>query len=507
MQDAIARGILLGPVGGNAVWEPWMLGGKLPSVDWAAILGQWGNIAIVLVMSVIGFLLNASALELTIRQDIQLNRELKAVGFVNILSGLFGGLVGYHMVSDTTLNNRIGAKGKLPGIITGLVCAGTFLLGSTLLGFIPKAILGGLLFYLGFDFLVDWVVTGWKKLSHGEYAISLLILIVIGTTNFLIGMGVGLAAAIILFVVTYSRINVVYHALTGAEISSNVERCAYYQRVLKEKLGHHVFVLELQGFIFFGTANALLDQVRARLAQAGEPKIRFIILDFRRVNGFDSSAVISFVKFKQIADAQNMILVFTHLSPRMQRRFEVDDLSEKQAGIHIFPDLDRGLEWCEEQLLETEQVTAMHLPVTLAAQFADRGFKKTDTKRLMSFLERVEFRAGEYLIHQGEEADRLYFIEQGTISTYTELGNQERIRLQTLGLGTAVGELGLYTGGNRTASVIADSPVTAYCLARAMLSKMKTKDPKLAAAFHEFIARLLSERLTTTTGALKAVLR
>jgi sulfate permease, SulP family len=507
LQDAIARGILLGQVGGNVVWEPWMLGGKLLSVDWTAILSQWGNIAIVLVMSVIGFLLNASALELTIRQDIHLNRELKAVGFANIISGLFGGLVGYHMVSDTTLNNRLGARGKLPGIITGIVCAGIFLLGSTLLRYIPKAILGGLLFFLGLDFLVDWVISGWKKLSHGEYLISLLILIVIGTTNFLVGMGVGLAATIILFVVNYSRINVVHHAFSGAEINSNVERCAYHQRVLKEELGYQVYILELQGYIFFGTANALLEQIRARLEDAEKPKIHFIILDFRRVTGFDSSAVISFVKCKQVADAQNIILVFTHLYPRMQKRFEVDNLSENQVGIKIFPDLDRGLEWCEEQLLEMDGVTTFHTPVTLTAQLIDRGFKKSDTKGLMNFLERVDFQEGEYLIHQGDEADRLFFIEMGIVSTYLELGNHERIRLRTLGLGTAVGELGLYTGAKRTASIIADSPVTAYCLTRDALSRMKEKEPELAATFHEFIARLLSERLIATDRTIAAVLR
>lgn len=507
IQEATAQGLLLGKMGGDAIWSPLELGSRLLSANWAAILGQSGNIAIVLILSVIGFLLNTSALELTTHQDIELNRELKSVGFANILSGLLGGMVGYHMLGDTTLNHRVGARGRLPGIMTGLVCAGTFLIGSSLLAYLPRPILGGILFFLGLDFLVEWLIAGWNKLSRSDYAIVLLILIAIGATNFLIGMGVGLAAAIFLFVVNYSRINVVHHALSLAETNSNVERCAYHQQVLKEKLGQHVFILELEGFIFFGTANALLDQIRARLADEEQPRIYYIIFDFRRVSGFDSSAVISFVKCRQIAETRNIVLVLTHLSPEMKRRFEVDDLSERQAGIRILPDLDHGLEWCEEQLLEMERVTTLHTPVTLAAQLADRGFERSDTNRLMSFLERVDFQEGEYLIRQGEEADSLYFIEMGIVSIHLESKDQERIRLKTLGLGTAVGELGLYTRTKRTASAIAETPVTAYCLNQAALSEMKEKEPELAVTFHEFIARLLSERLIATTRALEAVLR
>lgn len=507
IQEATARGMLVGRMGGNAIWEPLALGGRLFSANWMAILAQGDSIGIVLILSVIGFLLHASALELSLRQEVDLNRELKSVGFANILSGLLGGLVGYHMVSDTTLNYRVGARGRLAGITTGIVCAATFLLGSSLLAYLPRPILGGILFFLGMDFLAEWLVEGWKKLSRSDYAVILLILIVIATTNFLIGMGVGLAAAIVLFVVNYSRINVVHHSLTGAETSSNVERCAYHQRMLKEKLGQHVFILELEGYIFFGTANALLDQIRSRLADTAQPKIRYLIFDFRRVSGFDSSAVISFVKCKQITEAQSITLVLTHLSSRMQKHFEMEGLVAGQEGIRFFPDLDHGLEWCEEQLLEIEGVTTAHTPVTLAAQLADRGFGEADTQHLMSYLERVDFKTGETLIHQGEEADKLFFIEMGNVSIYLEVENQGRIRLRTIGLGTAIGEVGLYTGTKRTASAIADSPVIAYCLTRETLSRMKEKTPELAAAFHEFIARLVSERLVATDRTVEAILR
>ena len=93
------------------------------------------------------------------------------------------------------------------------------------------------------------------------------------------------------------------------------------------------------------------------------------------------------------------------------------------------------------------------------------------------------------------------------MSVYLELESGQRVRLQTLGLGTIVGELGLYLDTTRTASVVADSPAIAYRLTRTALSEMKAREPELAADFHEFAVRLLSERLVATDRALEAVLR
>jgi SulP family sulfate permease len=243
------------------------------------------------------------------------------------------------------------------------------------------------------------------------------------------------------------------------------------------------------------------------VASTEQPRVRYLVLDFRRVTGLDSSGVLSFIKGQQLAGAQGITLVLTHLSERIQRQFDLGGLFENDEAVRIFSDLDHGLEWCEERLLEIEQVTTLHVPVTLAAQLADSGFDKANTARLMEFLERVNVEQGAYLIRQGDEADRLYFIERGTASVYLEMEGGRRVRLQTLGLGTAVGELGLYLGTVATASVIADSPVTAYRLTRTALSEMKEREPALAATFHEFVARLLSERLAATTRTLEAVLK
>jgi SulP family sulfate permease len=338
-----------------------------------------------------------------------------------------------------------------------------------------------------------------------DYGVVLLMLFIIALTNFLVGVSVGLILTIIIFVVNYSRTNIFHHTLSGAEVSSNVERNAYQRRALGA-LGKQIYVLELQGFIFFGTANSILEHVRARLHDPDEEVLLYLILDFRRVTGLDSSAVFSLTRVKDLADTHGFTLVFTHLSAGSRAELEHSGLAINER-ILFFDDLDHGLEWCEEQLLGTTMATLKLIPFILEAQLDALGFDTADGTKLKTYLEKIQLKPGEYLIHQGEPFSDLYFIEFGQVSIYLELENGQRMRVHTPGAGTIVGELGFYLDVPRSASVIADFNTVAYRLTRRGMDEMKSKDPELAIAFDEMMLRVVAERLVTTNRTLAALNR
>ena len=127
------------------------------------------------------------------------------------------------------------------------------------------------------------------------------------------------------------------------------------RQVLIEK-GDRLYILKLQGFLFFGTANNLLTQLKTRIKDAAAPKLRFVVLDFRLVNGFDSSALNSFTKMKQIANAQDFMLIFSHISGKLERRFKRGEFfKEDEEFIKVYPDMDHAVEWCENQILMSEK--------------------------------------------------------------------------------------------------------------------------------------------------------
>jgi SulP family sulfate permease len=500
VSEAGARGWLLGPFPAERLWQP-ITPSAIKGVNWAVLTGQIGNIGSIAIISVIALLLNASGLELAIKQDLDLNRELQSTGISNLMAGLCGSPIGYLYLSQTSLTYRLGAHNRLTGILASALCGIAIFIGAPALSLFPKPVLGSLLLFAGLSFLVEWVYESWFKLPKLDCFLILFIMAIIGSFGLLEGVAVGMLIAVILFVVNYSRINVIKHVLTGANYQSNVERAAPFRKLLRNA-GEQLYILKLQGFIFFGTAHNLLDQVRQRTDASDLSKLRFVILDFRIVSGLDSSAMNSFIKMNRLAKTHEIKLVFTHLSSELRHQFTKVGLNaENDRNLKIFPDLDHGIEWCENQIIEAEkQALDNPLMKKLETLFLDPVFST-----VIAYMQRQEAAKGSYLIRRGDPPKGLYFIESGQVTTVLEQEDEKVIRLRTNGAGTFIGEIGLFLGQPASASVIADKDCIVFFLSLENLKKLEQAAPDVSASFHKFIIRMLAERLISNTRSLKAL--
>ncbi len=80
------------------------------------------------------------------------------------------------------------------------------------------------------------------------------------------------------------------------------------------------------------------------------------------------------------------------------------------------------------------------------------------------------------------------------------------VRLRAIRGGATIGEIGLYLGTPRNASVVATRPSTVYKLSAEALQAMRAEDPEAAALLHEWIARQLAERLTENNQTIQALI-
>jgi SulP family sulfate permease len=214
----------------------------------------------------------------------------------------------------------------------------------------------------------------------------------------------------------------------------------------------------------------------------------------------------SFIKIVQLAREHHFELVLTGIRPELQHRLQASGFRQSGSGVlSIFPDLDHGLEYCEDRLLETLEQAAPGTRQGIMQQIAGRMRDAAHQQRFLGYLEVLSVEAGQVLIEQGEASDGLLFVEDGVVSVYLETSNGERIRLRRTESGTIIGELGFYLQQPRTASVIADQQATVYRLSAEALLRMENREPELAMVFHRFMAEFSSMRLLFTTRTLEAV--
>ncbi|MBI9085005.1 MAG: SLC26A/SulP transporter family protein [Desulfobacterales bacterium] len=505
VHEAREAGWLIHTGSGGGLWK-FLTVKSLLQANWSVIFQQAGSIASILLISAVAVLLNSSALELSSKQDLDLDRELKSAGMANIATGLAGGMIGFTSLTITGLGLKMGVKSRLVGLITVAACLAVLFLGAGVLSFFPEPIIGGLLMFLGMEFLSEWVFSTRHELPFSDWIIVLVILSVVGLFGFLHGVMIGIIAAIIMFVLNYSRINVVKHELAGTHHHSNVDRQPRQQKILQSR-GDQVYILKLHGYIFFGTANTLLNQVRQRVTDEGLGPLRFALLDFREVSGIDSSAVISLIKMNQLAAKSDFKMIFTHLPDTIRMQMGKGKLCElDDQGCLDFPDIDHGIEWCEDQILESEGLGQTIEGLTLADYLEELVPGVLDYAKLEKYLERVEVPEDHHLLRQGDLSEDLFFIESGQVSVRIEVAGGEILRLRKMGAGTVVGELGLYLNQARTASVVTREPSVVYRLTRKSLETMEEKNPQTAAVFHRFMVRFLAQRLINTDNTLKTLL-
>lgn len=499
----LVDGWLLGLPPSEVDWRLPLNATNLAAADWEAIISNVGHLIPVVFISAIALLLNANGIELVVGKDIDLSHELVASGLGNALTGILGGIVGYHAISLTTLNHTMSGGRRLPGIVMAALLVITIGVGTTLLGYIPLTVLGGVLVMIGLSLLWNWVVGAWRTFPLIDFAIVMLILLVIAIWGFLEGIAVGLVATIVMFVVSYSRSSVVKHELSGTSFHSRVTRNPIERRQL-DTLAGQIYLLQLQGFIFFGTANNLFSQVRHHMERE---TTCYVILDFESVSGLDSTALLSFEKLVHLAQTEGVILVLSGLSDAVRSQFERGGLGGTIDVIQFVPDLDHGMEWCENDLLSSSGLDDAFAGADLGAQLALILPPDVDLVHLLPHLTRETFPAGAYLMHQGDPPDYIYFIESGQVTAQITTSSGDTVRLETMQGGRAVGELGFYLGTMRSADVVADIDTVAYRLSQAQLAHLETAHPEAASTFHRAIVHLLGERVLHLTQAYNSLLR
>lgn len=477
----------------------------IPNLDYSIIFEhKWTIFSIILITS-IAMLLNLSSLELIIKDDIDLDKELRLCGAGNIVSGFFGGIVGYQMLGPSALNHTLGLKSRIPIIVLIVMSSLMLLWGHDFLKFFPVPLIGAYLLFIGINFLQDFLYDSWVKLPLSEYMIVICILMITVLKGLLSAIAFGTIAAVFIFILNYAKVKNIKSITTGEHHRSNVERSPIEEELLRHE-GKRICVYRLNGYLFFGSVYNLYLNVKRYMHETANDHAGYIILDFKDVQGMDSSAIHSFLKISQIVENGHQAkLIYSQLNPRLKDLFIKGSVLKRKADTNVYDDLDRSLEWCEEQILNENGFNPDKFD-----QFndvLDEIFKnKNEINQFKNYMTRKFFKTNSTLMKKGECSETLYFIESGHFSVLRDDHAKSSIRYRKIGSGAIIGEMGFFSKSNRTASVIAEQDSYAYELNLTNMGKMEKDCSKIAFKFQNYVIKLLSMRLSRSTQEINSLL-
>lgn len=376
--------------------------------------------------------INVPALALNSGEDnADLDRELKLHGYSNFLSGCLGSIQNYLVYANTVFFLRSGGNRRLAGYLLALLTFGVMLIGPSLIGFIPVMMVGTLIFDLGFELLIEAIWLPRKKLKLAEYLTVIVIVLVMGMYDFVVGIGVGILLAFVSLIVQTSRVSAIRGAFDGDIATSTVRRnpsqVSYLHQVCRQ-----IYIMKLTGYLFFGTIVSVEDKIRGLLddhAFAKKP-IKFLILDLWHVTGLDYSAGEAFNTISRLLDNKGVLLILSGIDAESElgRNLRAVGLGSGSIEVMMLPNLNSALESCENELLKTLYARQEELNTTKRAATASVDVPAATSSTLSSFDPPFNSPRQNHLVEAAQEA--LNSVEVQRRTRWQSFNEPLRIMLQ-----------------------------------------------------------------------------
>jgi SulP family sulfate permease len=498
--EAQAAGWTFQPPPGVDFMLPWSTH-EIGRYPWYTLPELSGNLIAVIFVTATSTLFNTTGVEVAVQREANLERELNVTGLANMLSGAFGGYTGCISVSRTVLNSKGGGTGRLSGLTVAAISALMLVFAPTLLGYMPKFVLGGLLIYLGADGLHKWTIQSRRRLSSIEYLSLLAIIVIIVQWGFIAGILIGVVIGCTTFALSASRIDSIKYSFDGSEYRSSLDRSRDDQAVLSAH-GGKIQGLNLQSYLFFGSANRLYQHVKALIAR--HPECRFLVFDFKLVTGIDSSAAYSFDQIKRTAHDLGIRLVLVHLPTAAEKALRSSGFVSPE--VSIVPELDHALEWCENEIISQHRGREGE-EASLRDWFTQILGTDQDAAELMRRCERLEVGAGEIIVNAGDAADSMHFILDGRVGIMIPTGQGGTGRVRSLGRYTTIGEMGLVSHAPRSATIQAEVASILYVLSTHQYEALKSEHPMLGQKLLTYFVTVMAERLTFANRMISVLRR
>jgi SulP family sulfate permease len=505
--------LVLGPVGGGFgavgphLAATWKSMGALEAADWKRLLVPALTLSALLSIDTLKTCVIVDTLT---RARHDSNRTLIGQGIGNIASALTGGMPGSGMMGATIVNLNSGGQTKRSGLFEGGLVLLAFLLFGRLAGWLPLAALAGVLMVVACR-MFDW--SSFQLLRNRGTILDFVVIWAVILTalrfSLIAASGTGVALAVIIFLRDQIRSPVLHRKFYGNEISSKKNRLPAETRALEE-WGGQTAICELQGTLFFGTADKLYVELEGDLKRC-----RFVILDMRRVLSVDFTAAHMLELIEALLQDRGASLLFSHMPAILPAGQNLEDylrtvgVTGRQQNVKVFAELDEAMAWAEDRLLAEHHLLPdenAETPLELAQIELFRGIEPRESlAAIQSCAAARSVAAGETVFKCGDRGDELFLVRRGEVRIEMPVAAGRHRTLAYFGRGNFFGEMGFLDQTARAANAVATAQSELFVLQRSHFDEICRQRPLLNETVLGRMAAALAARLRRTNVELRSL--
>jgi len=267
---------------------------------------------------------------------IDVNQESVAQGMANVGAGVFQGMPVSTSLSASSLNESSGARTQMASLICGGLVIATLLVLAPLFSDLPKAVLSAV--------IIDAVVFGMIdvqelrrlfRVARFDFWVAVVAILGVLSSGVLAGVVIGVALSLVWLIYVATRPPM---PLLGREQGTQVFRDLVEHPDDETYPG--IAVVRLDGGLFFATAEALEDRVRAL---AGDDTTA-VVISLEGVNFVDSQGASKLEELHDFATANGLELRLARVKPQVRTVLEADGIVELLGADHIHGNVHRAVQ-------------------------------------------------------------------------------------------------------------------------------------------------------------------
>ena len=228
------------------------------------------------------------------------------------VAGAFGGITNGINIGPSVSNRAFGGRTWISVIVNALMLLAAATLLFPLVTYMPRAVLSAAIMVIAVQHIDPWTKQAAAQLfdrdtpRRGAIALDLAVALFVSVLSIavhvVLAVFIGIALAVFLFVLRMSRSSV--RRIYRCDLVRSRKSRGPAEMAALEAKGSAILVIELQGALFFGSAERLA-QIIARDTAAGTSAV---LLDLRRVTDVDSTGARILGDIDQALARQNIRL-------------------------------------------------------------------------------------------------------------------------------------------------------------------------------------------------------
>ncbi|MGO3318960.1 MAG: SulP family inorganic anion transporter [Microbacterium gubbeenense] len=298
---------------------------SLPALDLGTLASLAGPAFAVAALAAIESLLSARvAASMADTGPYDADRELVGQGLASIASGFFGGMPATGAIARTAVNVRSGARTRAASVVHALALLAGGDLAANVVAFIPLAALSGVLMVTAARMVSPRVIRLVLRSTRSDAVVFVVTAVITVSFDLIVAVGIGIAVAAFFALRSLSTASGVHREEIAGEPEPGDERIA---------------VFRIDGSLFFGAAERLLDRIAAHHG------IEVVVLRLSQLQLIDATGAHTLTEMVTALEQRGVTVLIKGIRPEhLQLLDRLGVIGSLRHPNHLFAELDPAVD-------------------------------------------------------------------------------------------------------------------------------------------------------------------